>query len=86
MKDDGGSVGDGLTNSIVGQVAAKALPVSIPTLPPFLGGVLPLADARADSLAQDGDRPTNAEQIQMKALGFGQLALLRRSDHAEKFV
>jgi len=86
VKDHGGPVGDGLANSVVGQVAAKALSVSIPALPPFLGRVFPLAHACANSLAQDGDWPTRAEQVQVKALGFGQLARLRRSDHAENFL
>src|SRR5258708_38289217 len=86
MKDHGGPISDGLANSVVGQVAAEALSVRIPALPPFLGAVFPLADTRADGLSQDRDRPACAEQIQMKALGFGQLARLVRSDHAENFV
>jgi len=63
VKDHGGPVGDGLTNSVIGQVAAEALSVSTPTLPPFFGGIFPLAYARAYSLAQDRDGPTRAEQI-----------------------
>jgi len=86
VKNHGGPVGDGLANSVVGKVAAKALPVGIPTLSPFRGDVSPLAHARADSLAQNGDWPTRAEQIQMEALLFRQLARLRRSDHAENFI
>lgn len=86
VKDDGGPVGDGLANSVVGKVAAEALPVGIPTLSPFWGDVSPLAHARADSLAQDGDWPARAEHIQMEALLFRQLARLRRSDHAENFI
>src|SRR5665213_2130559 len=86
VKDDGGPVGDGLANSVVGKVAAEALSISIPTLSPFRRSVCPLAIAGADSLAQDRDWPNHAEQVQMKALGFSQLARRRRSNHAEDFV
>src|ERR1700681_1227578 len=86
VKDHGGPIGDGLANAVVGQIAAEALSVSIPTLPPFFRAVFPLAHARANRLAQNGNWPARAEQIQMKALGFGQLARLRRSDHAENLL
>ena len=52
VKNDGGSVGDGLAHAVVRKVAPVALSVCTPTLPPFFGAVLPLANARSRSLPQ----------------------------------
>src|SRR5712691_4947129 len=85
-KNDGGSVGNGFAHGVVGKVAAVALSVCTPTLPPFFGAVLPLANARAHSLCHKRDRPCRADHIQLKAFFFGQLTRFSRTHYAQHFV
>src|SRR5258706_11191944 len=86
VKDGGGPIGDGLPHGVVRKIAAVALSVRTPTLSPFFGGVLPLANSCAGSLSQQGNRPRRAHNIQMKPFLFGQITRLGWTYHPQHFI